>query len=262
MIPFTNTFTRISKDKRSELIALSVSILFSLMFLCSFALFYKPAPVNVIACPPTPTRTPARAEVVQAEEPKDPNERFRVVPQNFAHVNFNNWDYGRYRFGGPKVNLVLTAGQLEIPHQHGGGEMFSLADVLYTDVTGDGKQEAIVNLSHVQCGGSCDGGSNLFYVYQSSKNGLRKIWEYETGGMAYGCGMKSITVLKKMIVLEMFGQCWAPASSFGGTKFMVRDVTQSVFVFNGKRFLQHRMGIMASPEKDVKNYIPTVHVQQ
>ena len=99
-------------------------------------------------------------------------------------------------------------------------------------------------------------------VHQSSKNGLRKIWEYETGGMAYGCGMKSITVLKKMIVLEMFGHCWAPASSFGGTKFMVRDVTQSVFVFNGKRFLQHRMGIMASPEKDVKNYIPTVHVQQ
>lgn len=250
--------------KRSELIALSFSILFSSIFLCSFALFYKPAPKAFAHCPTPPTPTPVNnTKVVKPDEPKDPNDQFRVVPENFAQINFNNWRYGRYRFGGAKLDLVLTAGRQVIPHKEGGGETFSLKDVLYADVTGDGKPEAIVNLSHVQCGGSCDGGSNLFYVYQSSKNGLRKIWEYETGGMAYGCGLKSITVLKKMIVLEMFGQCWAPASSFAGSgKFMVRDVTQSVFVFNGKHFLQHRMGITASAAKDVKNYTPTVHIQQ
>lgn len=249
--------------KRPELIALSISILFSSMFLCSFALFYEPAPNGFAHCP-TPALTPvSNTKVVKAEEPKDPNDTFRVVPENFAQIDFRNWRYGRYRFGGAKLDLILTAGEQVIPHEEGGGETFSLKDVLYADVTGDGKQEAIVNLSHVQCGGSCDGGSNLFYVYQSSKKGLRKIWEYETGGMAYGCGMKSITVLKKMIVLEMFGHCWAPASSFAGSgKFMVRDVTQSVFVFNGKRFLQHRMGITASPAQDVKNYTPTVHIQQ
>ena len=250
--------------KRSELVALSFSILFSSMFLCSFVLSYKP-PVNGFTHGPSPSLTPvSNTKVVKAEEPKDPNDTFRVVPENFAQIDYRNWRYGRYRFGGAKLDLVLTAGEKVIPdEEEGGGDTFSLLDVLYADVTGDGKPEAIVNLSHVQCGVSCDGGSDLFYIYQSTRNGLRKIWEYETGSLAYGCGMKSLTVLKEMIVLEMFGQCWAPASSFAGSgKFMVRDVTQSVFVFNGKRFLQHRMGITASPAKDLRSYTPTVHIQQ
>ena len=245
--------------KRPELLALSFSILLSLMFLCSFALFYEPAPVSIVACPtPSPT---SKTEVVQPEKPKDPNDAFRVVPENFAHVDFNNRRYGRYRFGEAKLDLVLTSGEQVIAHDYW-GETFRLEDVLYVDVTGDGKPEAIVNLSHVQCSGSCDGGSDLFYVYQNTRNGLKKLWEYETGCMAYGCGMKSFTVFKKMIVLEMFGQCWKPASSFEGSgKFIISDVTQAVFVFNGSRFIQHRMGFTASPAQDLRNYIPTVHIQ-
>ena len=199
---------------------------------------------------------------MQPEKPKDPNDKFRVVPENFAHVDFENWRYGRYRFGRAKLDLILKDGELVIPHK-GGGETFSLSEVLYTDVTGDGEPEAIVNLLHVQCSVSCDGGSELFYIYQNTKNGLRKIWEYETGCKAYGCGLKSLVVLKQILILEMFGHCWEPASSFEGPgKFMVRDVTRSIFEFNGSRFVKHRTEIQASPVKDLRSYTPTVHIPQ
>ena len=252
---------RIGRDKRAELIALLVSLLSSLFVVTLFALLYEPPTVPVIARGPMPVLT-AHAEVAQAEKPLDPNDRFRVVPENFAEVDFENWQYGRYRFGGSDLDLTLAHGQYESAWKGGGGETFFLDDVLYSDLTGDGKPEAIVNLSHLQCGGSCDGGSELFYIYQSSKRGLRVIWQYESGGMAYGCGLKSITLTKKQIVMEMFGQCWEPASSFTTSgKFMVRDVTRSVFHFNGKRFVKRSTEVTAAPVRNLRSYNPEVHIQ-
>ena len=240
--------------------ALLVSLLFSLIFLASFALLYEPEPVHVLASGPTPPPIP-HTEVAQVEKPPDSNDKFRVSPGNFAGVDFANWQYGRYRFGGGDVDVTLAHGRCESGKEKG-GETFSLIGVVYTDLTGDGKPEAIVNLSHVQCGGSCDGGSDLFYIYQSSDKGLRTIWEYETGSMAYGCGLKSVTLTNKQIVVEMFGQCWEPASSFTTSgKFIVRDVTRSVFHFNGKRFVKHLTEVTAAPVRDLRSYTPEVHIQ-
>lgn len=252
-------FARIGNDKRTELRGLLVSLLFSLFFLTWFALLYEPEPVHVIPSGPTPAPTPL-PEIAQAELP-DPNDKFRVVPENFAEVDFENWKYGRYKFGGSDLDLTLARGEYELAWKDGGGETFSLDDVLYTDVTGDGKPEAIVNLSHLQCGGSCDGGSDLFYIYQSYKTGLKTIWQYETGSTAYGCGLKSVILTKKLIVVEMFGQCWEPASSFTTSgKFMVRDVTRSVFHFNGKRFVKRSTEVIAAPVKNLRSYTPELHI--
>lgn len=259
----TDILAKFVKDRRSELTALLVSLLFSSVFLMSFALGYEPVSPKaeiVIWYGPSPA-TAVHVDATQAV-PEDPNEKFRVVPENFAHVDFKNWRYGRYRFWGSKLDLTLAEGEYVYPSKEGGGgETFFLTDVLYTDVTGDGKVEAIVLLSHVQCGGSCDGGSDLFYVYQSSKSGLRQIWEYETGSRAYGCGLKSLTVSKKQLALEMFGQCWQPASSFGlSGKFVVRDVTRSVFHFNGSRFVKRLTEVTAAPATDLRNYTPQIHI--
>ena len=251
----------IGNEKQAELIGLGISLLFSLVFLALFALFYEHEPVNVIACGPTPIPIP-QAEVVPVQKPPDPNDKFRVIPENFADVDFANWQYGQYRFGGNNLDLTLAHGKYELASKEGGGETFSLIGVVYTDVTGDGKPEAIVNLSHVQCGGSCDGGSDLFYIYQSRDSGLRTIWEYETGSMAYGCGLKSVTLTNKQIVIEMFGQCWEPASSFATSgKFMVRDVTHSVFRFNGKRFVKRSTEVTAAPVRDLRSYNAELHIQ-
>ncbi|HJU91891.1 MAG TPA: hypothetical protein VJ656_03060 [Pyrinomonadaceae bacterium] len=218
-----------------------------------FASLFEHEPLEDIACTANPT-PPVHAEVTQATEPEDPNDKFRIIPEEFAQVDFGNWQYGP---------VALVQGEYESAWKEGGGETFSLKDVFYTDVTGDGKPEAIVNLSYLQCGGSCDGGSDLFYVYQKSKTGVRKIWTYETGSMAYGCGLKSFTIRKKQIAIEMFGHCWESASSFETSgKFMVRDVTRSVFHFNGKRFVKRLTEVTAAPIRDVKNYTPEVNIHE
>ena len=244
---------------RSELKAILVSAVASSAFLFCFAfLFHKPVPPepqlqSVIACGPSPDIPPL--------QPPDQNGRFRRVPEGFKLVDFNNWSYGYYRYGRKKFILDLTQGQHSYSSKEGGGETFSLNDVLYTDLTGDQKPEAIVMLSHVDCAVSCDGSSDLFYVYESGKTGLREIWEYETGSRAYGCGLKSLTLSKKDIVLEMFGRCWEPASSDPGpAKFMINGKTRAVFQFNGSRFVRRHAEVTDTPAIDVKNYEAPIRV--
>ena len=252
------------RDRNSTLKALGISVLASLGFLFVFLCFYKPVtteqqPVKTGGPTSKPTSSP---QPRPAPAPDDPNERYRIVPENFKSIDFNNWTYGRYRFGAEKLTLTLKEGEHEHPWKEGGGgETFSLHDVLFTDVTRDGRSDAVVILWHVQCGGSCDGGSALIYVYENSKMGLRKIWEYETGSLAYGCGFKSLSISKKQIALEMFGQCWRPASSFAGSgKFVIEDVTRSIFRFNGRRFVRRLTEITTVPAQDLKGYKPEVHI--
>lgn len=253
-------------DKRSELKAVVISALTSSLFLFTFVLLFKPVPPKaqqVVTSDPSPTPV-ASMQLEQTEEQEDPNEKYRIVPESFSNVDFENWSYGPYTFGGKRLILTLTQGEHVYPRKEGGGgETFSLSDVLYADVNGDGRPEAIVFLSHVDCGGSCDGGAALFYVYENSKNKLRRIWEYETGSAAYGCGLKSLTVSKKQIALEMFGQCWQPASSFSVSgKFLVRDVTRSVFQYDGRRFVKRLTEVTAAPVTDLRSYTPKVHISE
>ncbi len=87
MIQCTSTFIKIGKDKRSELSALLVSLLFSLVFLGAFALFYEIEPEEEIACPATSIPV-ARDQVPSAKKPQDPNDKFRIVPEKFMEVDF------------------------------------------------------------------------------------------------------------------------------------------------------------------------------
>lgn len=50
MVLFTSTFTKTGYDERSEIIALLVSILFSLGFVVAFALWYEPEPEEEFSC--------------------------------------------------------------------------------------------------------------------------------------------------------------------------------------------------------------------
>jgi hypothetical protein len=80
--------------------------------------------------------------------------------------------------------------------------------------------------------------------------------------MAYGCGLKSFTVMNEEISLEMFGHCWEPAGSFElSGKFIVRDLTRAVFHYNGRRFVKKLTEITAAPAKDLRNYTPEVYIE-
>lgn len=229
-----------------------LTLIFSLSF---FALFFRPRlpathPRLTDNLPPAPAASPQ----VQAA---DPNEKFRIVPSNFTHVDFKNRYYGLYK---NSIELNLIDGKYEYSYGDG-GEWFDLKDVYYTDVTGDESPEAIVLLWHVGCGGSCDGGNALLLVYRNQRGNLKEIWRFETGSYAYGCGLKSLAIMKKQITVQMFGKCLKPELGDNGPgKFLVGNTTLSTFRFSGGWFVKRETEFFYTPIKDVKNFEPRIHI--
>lgn len=169
-----------------------------------------------------------------------------IPPKHFQHIDFKNHDF---RYG------RLANGEYEFE----GGGWFSLKNVYYTDLTGDNVAEAIVMLSVVRCGGSCDGGSTLVYVYEAREKGLQTIWEYETGSIAYGCGLKSFAAESKQIVMELFGRCQRPKQETSGRgKFQIEDMTRITFKLNGRRFVRRKIEFISTGVNDTKNYKPAI----
>jgi len=182
------------------------------------------------------------------------------VPEEFKLVDFKNRSYGSYKFADGKIiDLTLKAGEREIvDYDHGS---FSLKDVFYRDVTGDGVQEAIVMLTHESCGGSCDGGASLIYIYTMRKGKLKEIWQYETGSYAYGCGLKSFTIRELNLVVELFGRCQDEAIRYSSSqKFQVSDLTFLHFTFDDRRFVQTKKEYFATGWRDVTNYEPEIQI--
>ncbi|HEX7330497.1 MAG TPA: hypothetical protein VF290_03305 [Pyrinomonadaceae bacterium] len=233
-----------------------------LVSLCLFALLFRPEPPTnqplPTNCPaPTPAALP---QAVVKNEPADPNEKFRIVPSNFAHVDFSNRSYGLYRTFS-KVNISLNLINGDYDYSDGdGGQWFRLKDVYFTDVTGDERPEAIVLLTHVQCGVSCDGGSTLILVYKTHGS-VEEIWRFETGSNADGCGLRSLTIMRKQITVEMFGKCPNPQLGYSGPgKFLVGHTTVSNFRLSGGRFVKRETEVFFAPVRDVKNYQPQIHI--
>lgn len=184
-------------------------------------------------------------------------------PKHFAGTDFKNYSYGGYRFPhGRRINLTLRDGEYEYNFEEVRG-WFRLGDVYYADLTGDGNPEAIVMLSLVQCGASCDGGATLFRVYATGKSGLRTIWQYETGSTAYGCGLKSLIANPKQIVMELFGRCPRPVQeSLGSGKFHIENLTRLTFKFNGRHFARQKIEFISTPANDTKNYQPEILIER
>ena len=256
-----NLFTKNDDGERGHLKAILFSALSSLVFLCFSALLFRseqPAkrtlPVN---CPsPAPIASPQ-------VEPRDPNEKFRIVPSNFMHVDFENRSYGRHRSSSDDwIDLKLTDGKYEYSDGYEvGGESFHLSNIYFTDVTGDESLEAIVLLQHFQYGVSSDGGSALFFVYTTRGDSLKEIWQYETGSYGYGCGLKSLTVMKKQFTVQMFGKCSKPRLGYSGpSKFLIADTTLANFRLSRGRFVKTETDFFAVPDRDVKNYDPQIHI--
>ena len=255
MLPFSNPGPVNHTEKK----ALLYAALFSVLFIVLLGVFppvkqtRKYAVTTILS--PVPLTKPA-----ESSEPTfvDPLEKFRVVPENFSEVDFRNFSYGVYMTSeGKPINLTLT--QSLKPLNDSG--WFELKDVYYKDLTGDGQAEAIVRISHVECGGSCDGGADIFFIYSTRNGKLKNIWRYETGSYAYGCGLKSFTVRNKQMELELFGECARQAMEDPGpSKFVVEDLTFILFEFDGNRFLTKSIQYIPEPARNVKNYKPDIRI--
>jgi len=249
-------FTEFGPFDRTEKKALLVAALFCGVFVVLIGVS-APAkrvhkkPLTIVSTTPltTPFEPPVRSY--------DPVEKFRFIPGNFSEVDFQNFSYGVYTSPALKpLSLTLTDGKM-----WDDSGWFNLQDVYYQDITGDGSPEAIVRLLHLRCHGSCDGGSDLFYIYSRRNGKLKSIWRYETGSYAYGCGLKSITFGDKEITAQLFGRCSTQAMvSPGPAKFLVEDLTFTIFEFDGRQFRTKLMKYIPESLSNVKNWEPEIWI--
>lgn len=253
----TNSFRFSGPADSSEKKAIVFAVLSCLLFIGFLTVVQRLAPRNRreyrihVSPPPLPAKPVAPSLVI--ERPPDFNSRFRVVPANFKGINFATRSYGNYQLSeGLNRDLVLIDGQFR---EFGASQhWFDLDDVFYTDLTGDGSPEAIVMMTHLQCGTRCDGGKNLIYIY-SQNYPMQEILKYESGSGMEGCSLKSFTVKKRRLTLELFGHCPQPA---GATSDFVRretyDVTRIEFFFNGKQLVPKPSAFLTLPDRNEVSY--------
>ena len=179
---------------------------------------------------------------------------YRVKPEQFYNIDFWNYSYGPYILrDGKKIQLTLLNGQMEPVDSN----FFSLRDVYYADVTGDGDAEAIAWLRHSQCGGLCDGGSHLFYIYTFKDGKPKPVWQYETGSYANGCGLKSLTISRQDILVELFGHCTQKVLEDPyQSGFVAYDSTFILFEFDGRSFQPQSSEIVKTSPVSVEHFEP------
>lgn len=215
-----------------------------------------PPPQSAIPLPPVRETRPPK--------PPDQNSRFRAVPPNFLRINFATRSYGNYELSnGTNRDLVLIDGKFRefVDSQH----WFDLDDVYYTDLTGDGSPEAIVMMTHRECGRQCDGGKNLVYVYSQDypqDYPMNEILKYESGSGLDGCSMKSLAVKNRQLTLELFGRCPQPAgTSHEYIRRETYDVTRLEFFFNGKQLVQKKKTFLTLPDHNELSYGVDVRIE-
>jgi hypothetical protein len=225
----------------------------------------QPSNVAVSQNTPTPeSATPTRSN--RQSNPSDDSEEKKKVPPAFKNIDFKNFSYPtNFR----KASIRLKDGSYEYPNRRGGGgDTFDLVDVDYVDLTGDGKKEAVVRLDWVSCGGSCDGGSDLFYFYSIKHGRPVLLSRIEMGSLGYYCGLKAFTLSKTNLTLETFRSCRFNCLSFKGAhdadetggKFLTNRFTQFILRFNGRRFVLRKRNVFPYPENDFRGYEPRIRM--
>jgi hypothetical protein len=248
-------FSEIGPFDRSEKKALLVAFLFCAVFVVLISVSAPAKRVRKERLTIVST-TPATDPFSSVPSYIDPLQRFRVAPESFWDFDFMNFSYGDYvRSDGKRRPLIIQQGMMADDPG-----WFEVKEVFYNDLTGDGTPDAIVRLAHVQCDDMCYA-TDLFYIYTPRNGKLKNLWRYETGSYVYGCGLKSLTVGDKQMVMELFGRCSTQAMiSPGPAKFLVEDATLTVFEFDGSRFITKSAKYIIEPMHDVESWEPKIRI--
>jgi len=107
-----------------------------------------------------------------------------------SRVRVRDGKYGSLKHFSPRV----------VPR--GGCWQVSVGPIVYGDVTGDGREEAIVVL-YAEMGGT--EGSNDVFVYALKRNRPELLWKFATGDRAEG-GLLKTYALEGKLVVELAGQ--------------------------------------------------------
>ena len=190
------------------------------------------------------------------------NEKFRIVPEQFKRIDFEKISYPyKFSYDGRKLNFVPKVGKYEYKEEHGGG-WFDLSDTFYVDLTNDNNPEAIVIFWHVSCGGSCDGGAPLFYIYTLQQNKLKQLWQFEAGSLGYGCGLKSFVVRDKKITMNYLGNAQIKWKTLLNGKIPSQRYNSINLWVQRQEFSRREKRDYSVPNRNVMNYQAEISINE
>lgn len=149
-------------------------------------------------------------------------------------IDFRNRTYPSFWSKNP---IKLRDGKLKREEEHCISH-FSLERVDYLDLTGDGREEALLNVTDwTACGSS--GFSHYYYIYAIRNNKPCLLWRFSTGSEGI-CGQKDFRLEKRDLVLELFGDCRVGGIRFrgGGVECCPTEYSRIRVAWDGQRFRQ------------------------
>ncbi len=177
-------------------------------------------------------------ETVKEENGEDVNKPELAVNETdspFKRVDFKNFSYPLEidAKDEKEKSLTLKDGKLEKSNESNGAE---LGKIQYADLTGDGVDEAIIDLGITE---DKNAKSNVVYVYTLEDEKPKLLWSFETKG-GEESGLKAITADNGKLLVEMFGDVkfvegnWKMADSKEKVK---GKYTKTELKWNGKEFV-------------------------
>jgi hypothetical protein len=163
---------------------------------------------------------------------------------SIRHADFANF---QYRVGRTRWTLRDSA-QAEVRRNGIVTEDGYLLDrVVYGDVTGDGREDALVIVEGVTGGSAVP---HWVFAYAAGPRGPRRLWAFETGDRAAG-GLKDVYARDGMLVVELYGQDKLPTrprhltadDGTGSPACCPTRFTRSLYAWKGRRF-----GLHGTPE--------------
>lgn len=166
-------------------------------------------------------------------------------------------DFRNFSFPGLwEKHINLRDGKLEVISPSEGCNSYTLKSVDYADLTGDGKEEALIHMDNFSGCGSA-GYIDYYYIYTLRNNRPRLLWKYSTGNDAQG-GLKTFSLNGRELVFELFGK-----SRIVGTKTKDLDETERCcprqysrirVAWDGRRFRQRGVEYFPFPYKNLNDY--------
>lgn len=125
-------------------------------------------------------------------------------PSPAAGPSIRETDFRNFRYTFRETGWTLVNGAQ--PDVVEGDWGFEFDDVSYGDVTGDGREEALVTIT-AQTGGTMR--PHWIFVYGAGAGGPELLWVFESGDRAAG-GLKRVSAEGGMLVVELLGKGMLP----------------------------------------------------
>lgn len=145
-------------------------------------------------------------------------------------VDFKNFKYSVMKEDGKTGDIELKDGKAE---KSEGGESAALGNVQYAELTGDDKDEAIVNLTV----GEEKEKTEVVYVFTLEDDAPKMLWSFD------GKAVKSISSEKGMLLVEHMGDAKFEEGAFKVSESEDKEkVTKTGLKWNGKEFAPEAEG--------------------